>query len=174
MCQRHQPQIPPAWVRTFSVCINFFLFQRELFCFFFFFTSPCEWHFFWFSFAFPSREENEATGDRSGRSWFVCSSSTHPAEPRGAWRPEGPRLPATPRALLGKRSPSRWATLTYISSLTQWPPERKIWTRLLWQNTWMWIRFNRRSETDLRYRGDRINYGLRFSSSYSNLAAQPP
>ena len=36
MCQRHQPQIPPAWVRTFSVCINFFLFQRELFCFFFF------------------------------------------------------------------------------------------------------------------------------------------
>lgn len=44
--------------------------------------------------------------------------STQPTEPQGAWRPEGPWLPATPSALLEKRSPSCitrcWATLTYM------------------------------------------------------------
>lgn len=35
------------------------------------------------------------------------ATSTHPSEPQGAWRPEGPQLPATPSALLEKRSPSR-------------------------------------------------------------------
>lgn len=144
MRQRHQPQIPPRESGPFQFSLTFFI--SESCSVFFFSISPCKWHFFWFSFAFPSREENEATGDHSGRSWFVCSSSTHPAEPRGAWRPEGPRLPATPRALVEKRSPSCWATLTYISSLTHWPPERKIWSCLLWQNTWTWIRFNSRSE----------------------------
>lgn len=126
-------------------------------------------------------------------------SSTHPTEPQGAWRPEGPQLPATPCSLLEKRSPSCitlcWTLLTYMNhpdsvnalgAVIKFSYYQNLDTNIIRDQHWgfdiNFIFSPRSSRTNLNDHSNQINYDLcttihfRYSfpsSTYSNLVAPP-